>query len=136
MPISVQRHLCNICRTEYRSFNEAMECETLSISEPQKHQIGESVMYEDENEFGGARYSYCSNQGIVLYAYNVKVQQSSNAQPKHVWTYVIKDSRRNIEVEATYVLDDFNTNQLVSLSKWKYSNGYSEKLKLERNMNY
>jgi len=128
MPYSVQRHCCNVCKEEFRLFDEALVCES-SPSEVQKHAVGDVVSYEDESSMFGSRYSYCTDSGTVLFAYQSSVTNKATSIKAHAWIYVIKPFNKPIEVEAAYMSDEFNVMRLVSKAEWKFISGYAENVK-------
>jgi len=128
MPYSVQRHCCNICKEEFRLFDEAIKCELLN-TEIQKHFVGDTVSYEDESTMFGSRYSYCTESGIVLFAYPIRVTNRNRSTMAHAWIYIIKPTNSSNEVEAAYMLDEFNNNKLISRAEAKFISGYSESVK-------
>lgn len=130
MPITVQRYLCSACKNEYRTFQEAMDCESRPVPF-NPYPEGSVVNYEDESTMFGTRYSYTTDSGIVLYSwlgYNLKTKE-------HVWSWIVQSSNGHSEVLVQYINDEFGMTRLISLAEDKYQIGYADLVR-SRHVNY
>lgn len=131
MPITVNRYMCPHCRTVYKTFEQAMQCEMAPIP-LNPFPEGTTMTFENEESMFGSRYSYSSSSGVVLFAmldYNEK-------NKSHQWVWIVKPSDRfGTECAVVFGEDDFGT-RLFSPAEFKYRSGYAEALKLERSNLY
>lgn len=135
MPIQVSRYLCQHCRTEYKDYNTALQCEVLPIP-PNPYPEGSLITFENEESLFGSRYAYNTCVGVVLYAHLAKCNDAPNIV-SHVWAWMVKPNNSPygecLVIEGT---NEFGIKCLLSSAEDKYNSGFAEMLRMQQQNYY
>jgi hypothetical protein len=121
MPTQVMKWKCNLCHTVHETYDAAQQCE-YKPSPIRTYLDGDTIVFESEDS-GFGRYSYSTDQGIVLYAFLMPEQNA------HSWRYVVSARRGFGEYVVGLLADDMHCMSLRSPAEWKVASGYAAELR-------